>query len=237
MAVRVVMCGDCLQQQRPVGSCYSLRWAMHSPRGIALRPSIVLVCTGSQKGVRSDLHLLTAWRDSTHSPLGSQTTVLSLHHPHPSLASGTQAGLGSSRTAFLPLWSQTVAMAHPTCGTCKGCIMLSVSLWSQSFPAKNDLLPPWEAQIFLWTSSAVSYQPPRVVFMAVTPSPLPGIRYPKPEPQFPAPTCPGRHADNCLRLGSDSQLPSLCRSLSVLPSTHLLLHSPLRFQDSPCSRL
>lgn len=71
MAVRVVMCGDCLQQQRPVGSCYSLRWAMHSPRGIALRPSIVLVCTGSQKGVRSDLHLLTAWRDSTHSPLGS----------------------------------------------------------------------------------------------------------------------------------------------------------------------
>ena len=33
-AVTVVMCGDCLKQQRPVGSCYSLRWVMQSPRGI-----------------------------------------------------------------------------------------------------------------------------------------------------------------------------------------------------------
>jgi len=31
--ITVVMCGDCLPQ-RPVGRCYSLRWVVHSPRGI-----------------------------------------------------------------------------------------------------------------------------------------------------------------------------------------------------------
>ena len=33
-AVTVVMCGDSLQQQRPVGICYRQRWVVHSPRGI-----------------------------------------------------------------------------------------------------------------------------------------------------------------------------------------------------------
>lgn len=33
--ITAVMCGDCLQQQRPVGSCYSPRWVVHSPRGIS----------------------------------------------------------------------------------------------------------------------------------------------------------------------------------------------------------
>ena len=33
-AVTVVMCGDSLQQQRPVGSCYRQRWVVHSHRGI-----------------------------------------------------------------------------------------------------------------------------------------------------------------------------------------------------------
>ena len=109
-------------------------------------PSITLGCTGSQTGVRSDLHLLTAWWESTHSPLGSQTTACLPTAPHPQLASGIQAGLGSSQPAFPPLWSQTAAVANPTCGTCK---VASCRLWAVELelPCNYDLVPPWEAPV------------------------------------------------------------------------------------------
>ena len=146
-----------------------------------------VTCPCSQLGGRPHAHL---W---SHRPQPCLPTAL-----HPPLASGTQAGLGSSQPAFPPLRSQTAAVAHPTCGTCKGCILLSVCLWSWSFPV--IMISRLHGRPRLFCGLPQLY----VVFMAATPSPLPGIRPPTSEPQLPAPTCPGRHADKRLRLGSGS---------------------------------
>ena len=74
-------------------------------------------------------------------------------------------------------------------------------------------------------SSAVLYWPPQTVFMAINPSPLSGVS----EPQHSVAPNPSGHADKHFRLGSAGRHWSVCRSLSNSPSTHLLLHSPLRF--------
>ena len=69
---------------------------------------------------------------------------------------------------------------------------------------------------------------------AVNHNPLPGVWPLKPKPQDPAPTCPGKQKSVSgwgVLVGTNP----LCRILSALPSARLLLHSPLRLQNSPLS--
>ena len=54
----------------------------------------------------------------------------------------------------------------------------------------------------------------------------------EPEPQYPAPTCPSRQTEKCVRLGSAGWHQPLMQ-ISTLPSTYLLLHSSLRLQSAP----
>lgn len=68
-------------------------------------------------------------------------------------------------------------------------------------------------------------------------SPLPEVWSPKPGLQHPVSICPGEHADAHLRLEGSVQLSSLCRIFFLLPSTHLLLPSPLRYKDVSLSLL
>ena len=71
--------------------------------------------------------------------------------------------------------------------------------------------------------------------MAVNPSPLPGVRPPKSNPQHPVSSCLSRHADKHLRLGGAGWYQSLCGILYTFPSAPLLLHSSLRLWSSVLS--
>ena len=66
--------------------------------------------------------------------------------------------------------------------------------------------------------------------MASNPSPHPGVRFLKPEPQHPTLTCCSGH-ENYFSAGSAGQQKPLCWIFSHLPWEHLL-HSPLRFRSS-----
>ena len=108
----------------------------------------MLGCTGSQKGVCSDLHLLTAWWESTGSPPGSQTTALSPHHP-PSTTnlwhtSWPWKQLASIPTSVVTDWSRGSShLWHLQRLHLAVCELVELEL-----PCDNDLLPPWEAQVF-----------------------------------------------------------------------------------------
>ena len=122
----------------------------------------MLGCTGSQKGVCSDLHLLTAWWESTGSPPGSQTTALSPHRP-PSTTNLWHTSWPWQQLASIPTSVVTDRSRGSSHLWHLQRLHLAVcELVELELPCDNDLLPPWEAQVFLWTPSAVSYSPLRL---------------------------------------------------------------------------
>lgn len=99
----------CLWWQRPVESCYSLRWVLHSPRGIGPGSLVPRQCQAAQSPRKS--------RAVTYvcSHLGGSCDLLGQDSSSVwSPASGTHAGFGGSWPASMPI-SGVANHSHSLC--------------------------------------------------------------------------------------------------------------------------
>ena len=167
------MYGECLLLQRSAGKCYSLRQVVHFPRGIGPQICVFWQCQPLQAPRKMWAVTLTFPQFSSH--CGGHHTKLWGHRPQPHL---TPHLWHLPRFCWWPARMPTSWLA-----LCSWILFLPWHLhrWGPSVckhaelegPYNNDFFSLLLTQAFPWTPSAVLYQTPQNIFMAVNLNPLP----------------------------------------------------------------
>lgn len=182
-------------------SCYSLRWVMHSLRGIAPGHGFL-----GSTGLHSLPGRCGQWPAPAHSLV---ETVMAI-------TPTSKVGDCSHVSPHLwHLWKCRLAVWE--CTELEGPLDSDLSLWqARAFSGIPKLCYTGPLRLSSWQST-----------------PVLSLESLNLSTQWPP--NPSGHADKHFRLGSAGRHWSVCRSISNSPSTHLLLHSPLRFWSAhPC---